>query len=193
MISDFTKKIKNYFNLGNNKRYISDNRINQSVDKLDELKKYLVEERNNISNGKNNKSINYKNQNENNILSNNNNCEENIINIIEENTNLFLEINDLKKEIELYGNRLEELNNEYNKLKQDNRDNILRDVTLDIIKIEKGFEKEFIFLEEEKYKLKLNHLLNINSLLKDQNQKAMKHNEQMKTLYKIYTGKNWNN
>ena len=193
MISDFTKKIKNYFNLGNNKRYISDNRINQSVDKLDELKKYLVEERNNISNGKNNKSINYKNQNENNILSNNNNCEENIINIIEENTNLFLEINDLKKEIEVYGNRLEELNNEYNKLKQDNRDNILRDVTLDIIKIEKGFEKEFIFLEEEKYKLKLNHLLNINSLLKDQNQKAMKHNEQMKILYKIYTGKNWNN
>ena len=122
-----------------------------------------------------------------------NNCEENIKAIIEENSNLFLEINQLKKDIDVYNSRLDELNKEYNKLRQDLRDNLVKNVSIDNITIEKDLEHDFNQLEEEKYKLKLNHLLNKNNLLKEQNEKALKHNEQMKKLYKIYTGKIWEN
>ena len=131
------------------------------------------------------------NQNMNNILSNSNISEENIKGIIEENSNLFLEINQLNKEIELYSNRLDELNSEYNKLKQDYRDHLVKEFSFENIQIEKELGDKFNKLEEEKYQIKLNHLLNINKELKEKNQKALKHNEQMKILYKKYSGKNW--
>ena len=191
MISDFTKKIKNYFKLGNNNEKKSKNRTIQSLDKIEELKKDFFEENNNQNSNKNNKSINFLNQNLNTFSQNN--CEENIKAIIEENSNLFLEINQLKKDIDVYNSRLDELNKEYNKLRQDLRDNLVKNVSIDNITIEKDLEDDFYTLEEEKYKLKLNHLLNKNNLLKEQNEKALKHNEQMKKLYKIYTGKIWKN
>ena len=76
---------------------------------------------------------------------------------------------------------------------QEYRDNCLKNITHEKINIEKCFETDFIKLEEEKYNLKLNHLLDINNILLEENQKALKHNKQMKNLYKIYTGKNWKN
>ena len=128
------------------------------------------------------------NQNMNNILSNSNISEENIKGIIEENSNLFLEINQLNKEIELYSNRLDELNSEYNKLKQDHRDHLVKEFSFENIQIEKELGDKFNKLEEEKYQIKLNHLLNINKELKEKNQKALKHNEQMgKKIYKKIT------
>ena len=170
------------------------NETMESCDKIEKFKKYFLEENNKISiNEYNNKTINYIKNNINNSLSNSHYYDEKTKNIIEENSTLFIEINKLKKEIDQYKDRLDELNNEYNKMKQDKRDNLIKSNTLDNIKIEKNFEDKFIKLEEEKYKIKLNHLLGINALLKENNQKALNHNEQMKKLYKLYTGENWKN
>ena len=170
------------------------NETMESCDKIEKFKKYFLEENNKISiNEHNNKTINYIKNNINNSLSNSHYYDEKTKNIIEENSTLFIEINKLKKEIDQYKDRLDELNNEYNKMKQDKRDNLIKSNTLDNIKIKKNFEDQFIKLEEEKYKIKLNHLLGINALLKENNQKALNHNEQMKKLYKLYTGVNWKN
>ena len=170
------------------------NETMESCDKIEKFKKYFLEENNKISiNEYNNKTINYIKNNINNSLSNSHYYDEKTKNIIEENSTLFIEINKLKKEIDQYKDRLDELNNEYNKMKQDKRDNLIKSNTLDNIKIKKNFEDQFIKLEEEKYKIKLNHLLGINALLKENNQKALNHNEQMKKLYKLYTGVNWKN
>ena len=170
------------------------NETMESCDKIEKFKKYFLEENNKISiNEYNNKTINYIKNNINNSLSNSHYYDEKTKNIIEENSTLFIEINKLKKEIDQYKDRLDELNNEYNKMKQDKRDNLIKNNTLDNIKIKKNFEDQFIKLEEEKYKIKINHLLGINALLKENNQKALNHNEQMKKLYKLYTGVNWKN
>ena len=170
------------------------NETTESCDKIEKFKKYFLEENNKISiNEYNNKTINYIKNNINNSLSNSHYYDEKTKNIIEENSTLFIEINKLKKEIDQYKDRLDELNNEYNKMKQDKRDNLIKSNTSDNIKIKKNFEDQFIKLEEEKYKIKLNHLLGINALLKENNQKALNHNEQMKKLYKLYTGVNWKN
>lgn len=188
MISDFTKKIKSYFKMGNYSDNSSKNKTIQSVDNINELKENFFEQNNQIVKTMN-KSINI-NHNLNNFLPNNN-SEENIQNLIDENSNLFLEINQLKKDIDLYNNQLDELYNEYIKLKQDYRDDLIKGVSSDNIKIEKELENEFNQLEEEKYKLKLNHLLNKNNLLKEQYEQALKHNNHMKNLYKTITGKAW--
>ena len=185
MKCDITSKITNYFNIGNNKEKFPKNKTLQSVDNIEELKKNFPQENNQNLNNYINKSINYINPNMNNFSSN---SEENIKSIIEENSNLFLEINQLEKDIDVYSVRLDELNNEYNKLKQDYRDNLIKNISF-----EKSLEEDYYKLEEEKYKLKLNHLLNINKILKDQNEKALKHNEKMKILYKTFSQKNLNN
>ena len=194
MKNDITSKTKFHFkkNITNEDRI--KNETMESCDKIEKFKKYFLEENNKISiNEYNNKTINYIKNNINNSLSNSHYYDEKTKNIIEENSTLFIEINKLKKEIDQYKDRLDELNNEYNKMKQDKRDNLIKSNTLDNIKIKKNFEEQFIKLEEEKYKIKLNHLLGINALLKENNQKALNHNEQMKKLYKLYTGVNWKN
>ena len=194
MKNDITSKTKFHFkkNITNEDRI--KNETMESCDKIEKFKKYFLEENNKISiNEYNNKTINYIKNNINNSLSNSHYYDEKTKNIIEENSTLFIEINKLKKEIDQYKDRLDELNNEYNKMKQDKRDNLIKSNKLNNIKIEKNFEEQFIKLEEEKYKLKLNHLLGINALLKENNQKALNHNEQMKKLYKLYTGVNWKN
>ena len=194
MKSDIISKTKFHFK----KNITNEDKIKyetmESCDKIEKFKKYFLEENNKISiNEYNNKTINYIKNNINNSLSNSHYYDEKTKNIIEENSTLFIEINKLKKEIDQYKDRLDELNNEYNKMKQDKRDNLIKSNTLDNIKIKKNFEDQFIKLEEEKYKIKLNHLLGINALLKENNQKALNHNEQMKKLYKLYTGVNWKN
>ena len=194
MKNDILSKTKFHFkkNITNEDRI--KNETMESCDKIEKFKKYFLEENNKISiNEYNNKTINYIKNNINNSLSNSHYYDEKTKNIIEENSTLFIEINKLKKEIDQYKDRLDELNNEYNKMKQDKRDNLIKSNTLDNIKIKKNFEDQFIKLEEEKYKIKLNHLLGINALLKENNQKALNHNEQMKKLYKLYTGVNWKN
>jgi hypothetical protein len=194
MKSDIISKTKFHLkkNITNEDRI--KNETMESCDKIEKFKKYFLEENNKISiNEYNNKTINYIKNNINNSLSNSHYYDEKTKNIIEENSTLFIEINKLKKEIDQYKDRLDELNNEYNKMKQDKRDNLIKSNTLDNIKIKKNFEDQFIKLEEEKYKIKLNHLLGINALLKENNQKALNHNEQMKKLYKLYTGVNWKN
>ena len=194
MKSDIISKTKFHFkkNITNEDRI--KNETMESCDKIEKFKKYFLEENNKISiNEYNNRTINYIKNNINNSLSNSHYYDEKTKNIIEENSTLFIEINKLKKEIDQYKDRLDELNNEYNKMKQDKRDNLIKSNTLDNIKIKKNFEDQFIKLEEEKYKIKLNHLLGINALLKENNQKALNHNEQMKKLYKLYTGVNWKN
>ena len=194
MKSDIISKTKFHFkkNITNEDRI--KNETMESCDKIEKFKKYFLEENNKISiNEYNNKTINYIKNNINNSLSNSHYYDEKTKNIIEENSTLFIEINKLKKEIDQYKDRLDELNNEYNKMKQDKRDNLIKSNTLDNIKIKKNFEDQFIKLEEEKYKIKLNHLLGINALLKENNKKALNHNEQMKKLYKLYTGVNWKN
>ena len=194
MKNDIISKTKFHFkkNITNEDRI--KNETMESCDKIEKFKKYFLEENNKISiNEYNNKTINYIKNNINNSLSNSHYYDEKTKNIIEDNSTLFIEINKLKKEIDQYKDRLDELNNEYNKMKQDKRDNLIKSNTLDNIKIKKNFEDQFIKLEEEKYKIKLNHLLGINALLKENNQKALNHNEQMKKLYKLYTGVNWKN
>ena len=191
MQNDFVDNKKKYLIIENQKENLIQNKTVQSFNNAEELKKNFFDENNQISNNYSNKSMIFINQNMNNILSNSNISEEKIKGIIEENSNLFLEINQLNKEIELYSNRLDELNSEYNKIKQDYRDHLLKEVSSENIQIEKELGDEFYKLEEEKYQIKLNHLLNINKELKEKNQKALKHNEQMKILYKKYSGKNW--
>ena len=191
MQNDFVDNKKKYLIIENQKENLMQNKTVQSFNNAEELKKNFFDENNQISNNYSNKSMIFINQNMNNILSNSNISEENIKGIIEENSNLFLEINQLNKEIELYSNRLDELNSEYNKIKQDYRDHLLKEVSSENIQIEKELGDKFNKLEEEKYQIKLNHLLNINKELKEKNQKALKHNEQMKILYKKYSGKNW--
>ena len=191
MQNDFVDNKKKYLIIENQKENLIQNKTVQSFNNAEELKKNFFDENNQISNNYSNKSMIFINQNMNNILSNSNISEENIKGIIEENSNLFLEINQLNKEIELYSNRLDELNSEYNKLKQDYRDHLVKEFSFENIQIEKELGDKFNKLEEEKYKIKLNHLLNINKELKEKNQKALKHNEQMKILYKKYSGKNW--
>ena len=191
MQNDFVDNKKKYLIIENQKENLIQNKTVQSFNNAEELKKNFFDENNQISNNYSNKSMIFINQNMNNILSNSNISEENIKGIIEENSNLFLEINQLNKEIELYSNRLDELNSEYNKQKQDYRDHLVKEVSFENIQIEKELGDKFNKLEEEKYQIKLNHLLNINKELKEKNQKALKHNEQMKILYKKYSGKNW--
>ena len=194
MKSDIISKTKFHFKKNIKNEDKIKNETIESCDKIEKFKKYFLEENNKISiNEYNNKTINYIKNNINNSLSNSHYYDEKTKNIIEENSTLFIEINKLKKEIDQYKDRLDELNNEYNKMKQDKRDNLIKSNTLDNIKIKKNFEDQFIKLEEEKYKIKLNHLLGINALLKENNQKALNHNEQMKKLYKLYTGVNWKN
>ena len=194
MKSDIISKTKFHFKKNITNEDKIKNETMESCDKIEKFKKYFLEENNKISiNEYNNKTINYIKNNINNSLSNSHYYDEKTKNIIEENSTLFIEINKLKKEIDQYKDRLDELNNEYNKMKQDKRDNLIKSNTLDNIKIKKNFEDQFIKLEEEKYKIKLNHLLDINVLLKEKNKKALNHNEQMKKLYKIYTGTNWKN
>jgi len=194
MKSDIISKTKFHFKKNITNEDKIKNETMESCDKIEKFKKYFLEENNKISiNEYNNKTINYIKNNINNSLSNSHYYDEKTKNIIEENSTLFIEINKLKKEIDQYKDRLDELNNEYNKMKQDKRDNLIKSNTLDNIKIKKNFEDQFIKLEEEKYKIKLNHLLGINALLKENNQKALNHNEQMKKLYKLYTGVNWKN
>ena len=194
MKNDITSKTKFHFKKNITNEDKIKNETMESCDKIEKFKKYFLEENNKISiNEYNNKTINYIKNNINNSLSNSHYYDEKTKNIIEENSTLFIEINKLKKEIDQYKDRLDELNNEYNKMKQDKRDNLIKSNTLDNIKIKKNFEDQFIKLEEEKYKIKLNHLLGINALLKENNQKALNHNEQMKKLYKLYTGVNWKN
>ena len=188
---DFVDNKKKYLIIENQKENLIQNKTVQSFNNAEELKKNFFDENNQIYNNYSNKSMIFINQNMNNILSNSNISEENIKGIIEENSNLFLEINQLNKEIELYSNRLDELNSEYNKLKQDYRDHLVKEFSFENIQIEKELGDKFNKLEEEKYQIKLNHLLNINKELKEKNQKALKHNEQMKILYKKYSGKNW--
>ena len=191
MQNDFVDNKKKYLIIENQKENLMQNKTVQSFNNAEELKKIFFDENNQISNNYSNKSMIFINQNMNNILSNSNISEENIKGIIEENSNLFLEINQLNKEIELYSNRLDELNSEYNKLRQDYRDHLVKEFSFENIQIEKELGDKFNKLEEEKYQIKLNHLLNINKELKEKNQKALKHNEQMKILYKKYSGKNW--
>ena len=194
MKSDIISKTKFHFKKNITNEDQIKNETMESCDKIEKFKKYFLEENNKISiNEYNNKTINYIKNNINNSLSNSHYYDEKTKNIIEDNSTLFIEINKLKKEIDQYKDRLDELNNEYNKMKQDKRDNLIKSNTLDNIKIKKNFEDQFIKLEEEKYKIKLNHLLGINALLKENNQKALNHNEQMKKLYKLYTGVNWKN
>lgn len=194
MKNDIISKTKFHFKKNITNEDKIKNETMESCDKIEKFKKYFLEENNKISiNEYNNKTINYIKNNINNSLSNSHYYDEKTKNIIEENSTLFIEINKLKKEIDQYKDRLDELNNEYNKMKQDKRDNLIKSNTLDNIKIKKNFEDQFIKLEEEKYKIKLNHLLGINALLKENNQKALNHNEQMKKLYKLYTGVNWKN
>ena len=191
MQNDFVDNKKKYLIIENQKENLLQNKTVQSFNNAEELKKNFFDENNQIYNNYSNKSMIFINQNMNNILSISNISEENIKGIIEENSNLFLEINQLNKEIELYSNRLDELNSEYNKLKQDYRDHLVKEFSFENIQIEKELGDKFNKLEEEKYQIKLNHLLNINKELKEKNQKALKHNEQMKILYKKYSGKNW--
>ena len=194
MKNDIISKTKFHFKKNITNEDKIKNETMESCDKIEKFKKYFLEENNKISiNEYNNKTINYIKNNINNSLSNSHYYDEKTKNIIEENSTLFIEINKLKKEIDQYKDRLDELNNEYNKMKQDKRDNLIKSNTLDNIKIKKNFEDQFIKLEEEKYKIKLNYLLGINALLKENNQKALNHNEQMKKLYKLYTGVNWKN
>ena len=194
MKNDITSKTKFHLKKNITNEDKIKNETMESCDKIEKFKKYFLEENNKISiNEYNNRTINYIKNNINNSLSNSHYYDEKTKNIIEENSTLFIEINKLKKEIDQYKDRLDELNNEYNKMKQDKRDNLIKSNTLDNIKIKKNFEDQFIKLEEEKYKIKLNHLLGINALLKENNQKALNHNEQMKKLYKLYTGVNWKN
>ena len=124
---------------------------------------------------------------------NNNYYDEDTKSIIVENSNLFIEIDNLKKDINIYKTKLEELNNNYNKLKKDYQNNYRKNVLFENIKKEKDVEDEFNRLEEEKYKIKLKHCLDVNDLMKEKNNKFMKHNEYLKKYYKIYTGKDWNN
>ena len=124
---------------------------------------------------------------------NNNYYDEGTKNIIEENENLLSEIDNLKKEINLSKNKLAELNNEYNKLKKEYQDNLSKNLVFENKIKEKDIGDEFNKLDEEKYKLKLKYYLEINNLIKERNRNIIKHNEQMKKFYKIYTGKNWNN
>ena len=193
MISSFTAKIKNYFNIGKHSdEKNSKNKTIKSDDKIKKLKENFLEHCNQISNNThNNKTINYLKLN--NTFPSTSYYDDNTKNLIKENNNLFIEINQLKKDIDIYKDRIEELDNEYNNIKQEYRDNCLKNITHEKINIEKCFETDFIKLEEEKYNLKLNHLLDINNILLEENQKALKHNKQMKNLYKIYIGKNWKN
>ena len=193
MKRDVTSKSKVYFNnIIQNEEKIK-NETMKSGDKIEKFKKYFLEENKNNNSGYNNKTINYIKNNINNSSNNSHYYDDKTKSIIEENSNLFSEINQLKKEIDQYKDKLDELNNEYNKIKRERRDNLIKNNSSETIKIEKDFEDDFIKLEEEKYKLKLNHLLDINALLKEKNKKALNHNEQMKKLYKIYTGTNWKN
>ena len=112
-------------------------------------------------------------------------------NVKEDNNTLFLEIKQLKEDIDLYQSRLNELTIEYNKLKQEYQENLLNNYSFGEINLDKNMDEEFIKLEEEKYNIKLNQVINKNNLLKQRNEKIIKHNEQMKKFYKIYTGKDW--
>ena len=114
-------------------------------------------------------------------------------NVKEDNNTLFLEIKRLKEDIDLYQSRLNELTIKYNKLKEEYQENLLNNYSFGEINLDKNMEEEFIKLEEGKYNIKLNQVINKNNLLKQRNEKIIKHNEQMKKFYKIYTGKDWVN
>ena len=113
--------------------------------------------------------------------------------IKEDNNVLYFEISQLKKEINLYKSRLDELTNDYNKLSQEYQDNLRNNFSFEELDKEKDIEDEYIKLEEEKYNLKLNQVKNKNKLLRERNEKAKRHNEQMKKFYKLYTGEEWDN
>ena len=113
-------------------------------------------------------------------------------NIREDNNVLYLEISQLKKDINLYKTRLDELTNDYNKLSREYQDSLINKFSFEELDIEKDIEDEYVKLEEEKYSLRLNQVKNKNKLLRERNEKAKRHNEQMKKFYKLYTGEEWN-
>ena len=213
MKNDFSSKIKKYLSYRqlkknqNKQNHLNDNN-NNNIPKENEKLKHTYTETNLIPNNTiknfipdtNNELINFTLNDKiykYNFLPlssiNDNSISNNEENIKEDNATLFLEINQLKKDINLYQSRLNELTNEYNKLNKEYQENLMKNYSFEDINKEKEIEDEFIKLEEEKYKLKLNQLMNKNELLKQRKEKAIKHNQQLKNFYKIYMGEEWIN
>ena len=200
MKNDLSSKIKNYLNFRQSRKNKTKEKlsIKNIINKDDKLKKFYSEtnilSNSNINmpidytNDLNNITLNDKNRLKNSYLMSSINNEENIK---EENVILFFEINQLKKDINLYQSRLDELTSEYNKLRQEYQEILQKNFSFDELDKEKQIEEEYIKLEEEKYNIILKKVRNQNNLLKLRNEKVKRHNEQMKKFYKLYTGEEW--
>ena len=200
MKNDLSSKIKNYLNFRQSRKNKTKGKlsIKNIINQDDKLKKFYSEtnilSNSNINmpidytNDLNNITLNDKNRLKNSYLMSSINNEENIK---EENVILFFEINQLKKDINLYQSRLDELTSEYNKLRQEYQEILQKNFSFDELDKEKEIEEEYIKLEEEKYNIILKKVRNQNNLLKLRNEKVKRHNEQMKKFYKLYTGEEW--
>ena len=200
MKNDLSSKIKNYLNFRQSRKNKTKEKlsIKNIINQDDKLKKFYSEtnilSNSNINmpidytNDLNNITLNDKNRLKNSYLMSSINNEENIK---EENVILFFEINQLKKDINLYQSRLDELTSEYNKLRLEYQEILQKNFSFDELDKEKEIEEEYIKLEEEKYNIILKKVRNQNNLLKLRNEKVKRHNEQMKKFYKLYTGEEW--
>ena len=200
MKNDLSSKIKNYLNFRQSRKNKTKEKlsIKNIINQDDKLKKFYSET-NILSNSNinmpidytsdlNNITLNDKNRLKNSYLMSSINNEENIK---EENVILFFEINQLKKDINLYQSRLDELTSEYNKLRLEYQEILQKNFSFDELDKEKQIEEEYKKLEEEKYNIILKKVRNQNNLLKLRNEKVKRHNEQMKKFYKLYTGEEW--
>ena len=196
MKNDLSTKILNYLNRRNirknkHKQNLSNNiNIPNITDNLNE--NYFF---NNFQND-NKKDLfdfNLNNKNISSSLFKDNLISNNERNVKEDNNTLFLEIKRLKEDIDLYQSRLNELTIKYNKLKEEYQENLLNNYSFGEINLDKNMEEEFIKLEEGKYNIKLNQVINKNNLFKQRNEKIIKQKKQNKKIYKIYTGKDWVN
>ena len=197
MNNELPSKIKKYINYRLSKKNktnanLNSNNKNENITENSKLKRFYTETFLSSTTDNINFQTDYKNDIVNHkrssfSLSSINNEE----NIKEDNNVLYFEITQLKKEINLYKSRLDELTNDYNKLSKEYQDNLVNNFSFEELDKEKDIEDEYIKLEEEKYNLKLNQVKNKNKLLRERNEKVKRHNEQMKKFYKLYTGEEW--
>ena len=116
-------------------------------------------------------------------------------NIKDDNIILNNEIEQIKNDIQVYKKNLEDLTEEYSSLFQKYKkfctDNFSFEDIINndnLSEVDRDLNNK---LEEEKYNLKLQNLTHKNELIKKRNSNLIKHNQEMKKYYKIYTGKEW--
>lgn len=116
-------------------------------------------------------------------------------NIKDDNNILNNEIEQIKNDIKSYKKNLDNLTEEYSSLLQKHKNYCINNFSFEeminnsnLSELDRELNNK---LEEEKYNLKLQNLMHKNELIKQRNSNLIKHNQEMKKYYKIYTGKEW--